>query len=89
MYYWHTRYPGGLKKRTAREVERRRPGEVLRKAVLGMLPKNKLKEQFKSRLKIYPDTEHPHAAQLAGCRAAISPLEDLVRRYLLLDCGSK
>ncbi|KAJ8598276.1 hypothetical protein CTAYLR_006000 [Chrysophaeum taylorii] len=77
IYYRHTGYPGGLKMRTAREVHRRKPGEVLRKAISGMLPKNKLRETFLNRLKIYPAEDHPHEAQLASQRAAYSPLDDM------------
>ena len=46
--------------RTAAEEQRRKPGEVLRRAVLGMLPKNKLRTTFIRRLWIYPGPEHPH-----------------------------
>jgi large subunit ribosomal protein L13 len=63
MYYRHTGYPGGLKERTLREQLQRRPTEVLRKAVKGMLPKNKLAAQQLGKLKIYTGTEHPHEAQ--------------------------
>lgn len=78
VYYRHSGYPGGLKMRTAAEVHRRKPGEVLRRAVSGMLPKNKLRQIYMSRLKIYPTEDHPHQAQVAGQRAAWSPLEDIV-----------
>ena len=63
MYYRHSGYPGGLKQRTLREQLERRPTEVLRKAVKGMLPKNKLASQQINKLKIYAGPEHPHAAQ--------------------------
>ena len=66
VYRHHTGYPGGLKERTAKDVQSRKPGDVLRRAVLGMLPKNKLRETFARRLKIYPGRDHPHAANLAG-----------------------
>lgn len=65
-YFTHSGYPGGLKVRTANEVQRRKPGEVLRKAVLGMLPKNKLRATYATRLKIYTGPDHPHAVNLAG-----------------------
>jgi len=63
MYYRHSGYPGGIKQRTLREQLERRPTEVLRKAVKGMLPKNKLASAQLGKLKIYAGPEHPHAAQ--------------------------
>jgi large subunit ribosomal protein L13 len=63
MYYRHSGYPGGLKQRTLREQLERRPTEVLRKAVKGMLPKNRLANQQITKLKIYAGPEHPHDAQ--------------------------
>jgi large subunit ribosomal protein L13 len=60
---WHTGYPGGLKERTLREQLERRPTEVVRKAVKGMLPKNKLASAQLRKLKVYAGPEHPHAAQ--------------------------
>ncbi len=63
MVYRHSGYPGGLKERTLREQLERRPTEVLRKAVKGMLPKNRLAAQQLTKLKIYAGPRHPHAAQ--------------------------
>jgi large subunit ribosomal protein L13 len=63
IYYRHSGYPGGLKKRTLREQLDRRPTEVLRLAVKGMLPKNKLAARQLTKLKIYAGPEHPHTAQ--------------------------
>jgi large subunit ribosomal protein L13 len=63
MYYRHSGYPGGLKTRTLREQLDRRPTEVLRKAVKGMLPRNKLARQQITKLKIYAGPEHPHEPQ--------------------------
>ena len=62
-YYRHSGYPGGLRSRTLREQLDRRPTEVLRKAVKGMLPKNRLAAQQITKLKIYAGPEHPHEAQ--------------------------
>ncbi|MGH3009268.1 MAG: 50S ribosomal protein L13 [Gaiellaceae bacterium] len=62
-YYRHSGYPGGLKSRTLREQLDRRPTEVLRVAVKGMLPKNRLARQQITKLKIYAGPEHPHTAQ--------------------------
>ena len=63
LYYHHSGYPGGLRTRTLREQLDRRPEEVLRKAVKGMLPKNRLASAQLRKLKIYAGPEHPHAAQ--------------------------
>ena len=63
MYYRHSGYPGGLKSRTLREQLDRRPTEVLRAAVKGMLPKNRLARQQLTKLKIYAGPEHPHGPQ--------------------------
>ncbi len=72
IYYRHSGYPGGLKQRTLREQLERRPTEVLRTAVRGMLPKNRLARQQLAKLKIYAGPEHPHEAQ----QPARLPLED-------------
>ena len=63
MYYRHSGYPGGLKKRTLSEMLERRPEEVIRLAVRGMLPKNRLARKQLTKLKIYAGPEHPHKAQ--------------------------
>ena len=62
-YYRHSGYPGGLRSRTLREQLGRRPEEVIRKAVRGMLPKNRLARRQITKLKIYAGPEHPHASQ--------------------------
>ena len=63
IYYRHSGYPGGLKQRTLREQLERRPTEVLRTAVKGMLPKNRLAHQQITKLKIYAGPDHPHGPQ--------------------------
>jgi large subunit ribosomal protein L13 len=63
MYYRHSGYPGGIKSRPLREQLERRPTEVLRKAVKGMLPRNKLAARQLVKLKIYAGPDHPHEAQ--------------------------
>jgi len=62
-YYRHSGYPGGIRSRTLREQLDRRPTEVLRVAVKGMLPKNRLARQQITKLNIYAGPEHPHEAQ--------------------------
>jgi large subunit ribosomal protein L13 len=62
-YYRHSGYPGGLRSRTLEEELQRRPPEVLRRAVKGMLPRNRLARRQITKLKVYAGPEHPHAAQ--------------------------
>jgi large subunit ribosomal protein L13 len=62
-YYRHSGYPGALRSRTLQEMLDRRPEEVLRLAVKGMLPRNRLARKQLTKLKIYAGPEHPHAAQ--------------------------
>jgi large subunit ribosomal protein L13 len=63
VYRRHSGYPGGLKATSYERMMERRPEEVLRKAVYGMMPKNRLARQQMRKLKIYAGSEHPHAAQ--------------------------
>jgi large subunit ribosomal protein L13 len=63
IYYRHSGYPGGLRERTFAEEIERRPIEVLRKAVKGMLPRNRLARRQLTKLKVYAGPEHPHEAQ--------------------------
>jgi len=63
MYHRHSGYPGGLRSRTLREQLERRPEEVIRKAVKGMLPRNRLSRAQLRKLKIYAGPDHPHEAQ--------------------------
>ena len=62
-YYKHSGYPGGLKSRDLAEVLKRRPEEVIRPAVKGMLPRNRLARKQLTKLKVYAGPEHPHSAQ--------------------------
>ena len=62
-YYRHSGYPGGLRSRTLQEMLDRRPEEVIRNAVKGMLPRNKLGRAQLNKLKVYAGPDHPHAAQ--------------------------
>ena len=63
MYHRHSGHPGGLKSRSLNEMLERRPEEVIRIAVKGMLPKNRLARKQITKLKIYAGPDHPHAAQ--------------------------
>jgi large subunit ribosomal protein L13 len=62
-YYRYSGYPGGLKVRTAEELLRKKPSELLHHAVKGMLPKNRLGRTLIKKLKVYAGTDHPHQAQ--------------------------
>ena len=63
MYRRHTGYPGGLRERTLAEMLEQRPEEVIRKAVKGMLPRNRLARRQITKLKVYAGPTHPHTAQ--------------------------
>ena len=63
VYRRHSGYPGGIRSRTLAEMLDRNPEEVIRKAVKGMLPRNKLARKQLLKLKVYAGAEHPHAAQ--------------------------
>lgn len=63
VYRRHTGYPGGLRENSYERMMERKPAEVLRKAVYGMMPKTRLARQQFRKLKIYTGPEHPHQAQ--------------------------
>lgn len=63
VYYSHSGFPGGIKATTASEMLAKKPEEIIRKAVKGMLPKNKLARQMLKKLKVYAGSSHPHEAQ--------------------------
>jgi large subunit ribosomal protein L13 len=63
LYHHHTGYIGGLKTASAKELLEKRPEELIRRAVKGMLPKNRLGSQLYTKLKVYAGGEHPHQAQ--------------------------
>src|SRR2546428_10225132 len=63
LYIRHSGYPGGLRKETLERLLSRRPEEVVRRAVRGMLPQNRLGEKMIRKLHVYAGAEHPHAAQ--------------------------
>jgi ribosomal protein L13, bacterial type len=62
-YYRHSGYPGGLKVTTAGDMLKNNPARLVELAVHGMLPKNRLGEKLKLKLKVYAGPEHPHQAQ--------------------------
>jgi large subunit ribosomal protein L13 len=63
LYWRHSGYPGGIRSRTLGDLLEKRPEEVTRKAVKGMLPRNRLARQQLRKLKVYAGPEHPHQAQ--------------------------
>ena len=63
VYRRHSGYPGGMKETSYARMMERKPTEILRKAVYGMMPKTRLARQQFRKLKIYAGPEHPHAAQ--------------------------
>jgi len=63
MYHRHTGYPGGLRSISAGKLLEKSPEDLIKKAVKGMLPRNKLGRHMLKKLKVYASNEHPHAAQ--------------------------
>jgi len=63
VYYRHTGYPGGIRSVTPEKLIRTRPEQLVRNAVEGMLPKNRLGRQLARKLKVYAGATHPHEAQ--------------------------
>lgn len=63
MYYKHSMYQGGLKITSAQEMLKTKPERVLEFAIHGMLPKTRLGDSMKTKLKVYSGTDHPHQAQ--------------------------
>lgn len=63
IYYRHTEYPGGIRERTAAQMLEEKPEELVRLAVKGMLPKNRLSRRLFNKLKVYAGPHHPHEAQ--------------------------
>ena len=63
IYYHHTGWPGGIKSITAKEVLKKNPADLLKKAIRGMLPKNRLGRTLNNNFRIYDTAEHPHGSQ--------------------------
>lgn len=64
VYTRYSGYPGGLRKTTFEELLKKNPRQIIRRAVSGMLPKNKLRDKRLARLFIFPDEKHPYAEKL-------------------------
>lgn len=63
LYHWHTRYPGGLRTRTARQIMARKPEKILFDAVWGMLPRTKSRQHIIKKFKVFPGATHTHKSQ--------------------------
>ncbi len=63
-YYRHSGYPGGLRTETLKELRESKPEEIIRHAVKGMLPQNKLRDRMLTRLFVYKDEAHPYTDKL-------------------------
>lgn len=74
QYVRHSGYPGGLRVESLERLLSRRPEEVIRRAVRGMIPQNRLGERMMRKLHVYAGAEHPHAAQRP------TPLKEAVQR---------
>jgi len=64
VYYRHTGYPGGIRSTTPEKLLEKNPAEIIRHAVWGMIPKNRLGNATMTRLRIYAGPDHPHKAQM-------------------------
>jgi large subunit ribosomal protein L13 len=63
IYFWHSNYPGGLKSISLKDLLDKKPNDVIKKAIVGMMPKNKLSDKMIKKLFIYEDEHHKHEAQ--------------------------
>jgi large subunit ribosomal protein L13 len=72
IFYRHTGFPGGIKATPASKMRADNPEKLIRDAVEGMLPKNRLSRQLITKLKVYPANDHPHEAQQAE---VVAPLD--------------
>ncbi|MCL4418836.1 50S ribosomal protein L13 [Patescibacteria group bacterium] len=63
-YYRHSGYPGGLKVKTFKEILEKKPEEIIRHSVMGMLPQNKLRDIMLKRLYVFPDENHPYGDKI-------------------------
>lgn len=76
-YTWHTGYPGGIKHMTVKEQLERKPEEVLRKTIMGMLAKNNLRKSIGRKLRIFPGSAHLHYDMLPEDTEPINKSKDM------------
>ncbi len=82
IYTSYSGYPGGLRKEALRDLLDRKPEEVVRRAVMGMLPKNKLRDLLMERLYIFPGGDHPYQEKINSQKSppkADRPLDEKVK----------
>jgi large subunit ribosomal protein L13 len=72
LYYRHSNYPGGLKVQTARDIADKHPQRLIEKAVRGMLPTNRMRDEQLRRLSVYTGAAHPHEAQKPAPLATVA-----------------
>ena len=80
LYYRHSQYPGGMKIETLRQALERHPERVIERAVKGMLPRNRLGEDIRLRMKVYAGPTHPHQAQKPEPWTTPTPEEMIARQ---------
>ena len=83
LYYRHSQYPGGLKIETLRQALERHPERVIERAVKGMLPRNRLGEDIRMRMKVYAGPTHPHQAQKPEPWTTPTPEEMIARQQAM------
>lgn len=71
LYGKYSGFPGGLKQKALWQVRKEKPSEIIRHAVMGMLPKNKLRNRLITRLYVYPEGEHPYDNKIKDQRSKI------------------
>jgi large subunit ribosomal protein L13 len=71
IYFRHSGFPGGIRETRAGELRAQHPGRLVKSAVVGMLPKNRLSRALATKLKVYAGPEHPHQAQQPEVLAAL------------------
>ena len=83
LYYRHSQYPGGMKIETLRQALERHPERVIERAVKGMLPRNRLGEDIRLRMKVYAGPTHPHQAQKPEPWMTPTPEEMIARQQAM------
>jgi len=79
-YYHHSQYPGGLYVKTASQVRKQKPEDLIRHAVIGMLPKSKLGKLMLKKLYIYPDADHPYQDKFKDLVPSKSSVSSVIKK---------
>lgn len=89
VYKWHSGYPGGLKKRAVKSMLEKNPTKVLHHAIMGMIPKNRLKSVREKKLKLYTEDQHPHVNQIiAGSNSPVQrniPVNERYQKHMIIN----